>query len=429
MKAPVALCARLMVEDASHASTLNTLVPTTTPLAASAAALYTPQPMSAGGTTDAQVLRLQELENEALQYKTEAQRCRTLSVSLSRQLAHFKLEEADWRAKEADAERRAAVLLTHMVDRSPNLLSVYQPFLAPRSHNGYSANAAPLAAVVPSSAAKRRADHALLMPPPPLPPPTAAVSAAARMAAVAPKIAPALAVCAPVAPVATEAPVITPTVAPAFVASSAFAWSTDDDNDDPAESAAPTTPTAEPVTMQPVPSAKISVAASTTIVAPSKTWRLQAAPADVELDATAAHTATTATKPQWAGERVAHCRPMHALGMATAKARVHSLQLLANELFTADDRGCLRFWELPAGDQRGKCRAILRGPKDMAAARLSQGFVYTATLAGAALRLDLEGRKDMELRCAAPPRALACCHPVVTCSVCSSQPTDALGGG
>ena len=383
------------MEDASHASTLNTLVPTT-PLAASAAALYTPQPMSAGGTTstDARVARLQELESEALQYKTEAQRCRTLSVSLSRQLAHFKLEEADWRAKEADAERRAALLLTDMVDQSPNLLSVYQ-------HNGYSANAAPLAAVVPSSAAKRRADQALLMPPPPPPPPTAPVSAAARMAAVAPKIAPALAPRAPVAPVATEAPVTTPPVAPAYGASSAFAWSPDDHDDDPAEAAAPTTPTAEPVTVQPqsVPSAEISVAASTTIVAPAKTWSPHAAAPHVEPDATAAHTDPTATAP---GERVAHCRPMHALGMATAKARVHSLQLLANELFTADHRGCLRFWELPAGGQAGRCRAMLRGPKDTAAARLSHGSIYTATLAGAAMRLDLEGRKDMELRCAVP---------------------------
>jgi hypothetical protein len=374
-----------MVEDASHASTLKTSVPTT-PLAASAAALYTPQPMSPGGTTDAQVARLQELESEALHYKTEAQRCRTLSVSLSRQLAHFKLEEADWRAKEADAERRAALLLTHMVDRSPNLLSVYQPFLAPRSHNGYSANAAPLAAVVPSSAAKRRADQALLMPPPPPPPPpTAPVSAAARMAAVAPKIAPAL----KASIMATAAPVTTPPVAPAFGTSSAFVWSPDDDDDNPAEAAAPTTPTAESVTVQPqpVPSAEISVAACTTIVAPAKTWS-----------------------------------PMHALGVATAKARVHSLQLSANELFTADDRGCLRFWELPAGGQRGRCRAILRGPKDMAAARLSHGSIYTATLVGAAMRLDLEGRKDMQLRCVAPPCALVSCHAVVTCSVCSSQP-------
>jgi hypothetical protein len=226
--------------------------------------MYTPQRTTtttaaaavsaAPGSVDVaiQVAGLQKLESEALRFKAEAQRCRSLAVGLARQLSQYKLEEvrrcttttrgrcdtphstsssppgdarvsaecadaircfgmppaaasqlhslslthslhslshthslslstpslsltlslshtlsrslspptqANWRTKEAEAERKSALLLTDMVDRSPDLLSVYQPFLSPRAHNGYGGAAAPLAAVVPSSAAKRKADQ------------------------------------------------------------------------------------------------------------------------------------------------------------------------------------------------------------------------------------------------------------------------------
>jgi hypothetical protein len=110
------------------------------------------------------------------------------------------------------------------------------------------------------------------------------------------------------------------------------------------------------------------------------------------------------------------------VGYACAHACVQEVPAAAagahGVLFTADDLGVLRFWELPgAGGGGGRCRAMLRGPRNMMAARLSRGAVFAVTAAGAAVRVDLEGRTGMELpRCAlsslpalAPP-TMSCCR-------------------